>query len=446
MSMNKQILLFISIIVAFVNGTAQRNLTASEAVFISLQNNYQVQIAAKQQSIAETNNTWSEAGLYPTVSLNISQNNTIQDNTNNPFTFTPGIILQQSFTPSISANWNIFSGFAVKISKQRLDQLEQQSANNALTVIETTVQDVLKAYYTAQLQNDRKDLFASVLVLSRKRLQYIQLKEKYSASSSLELLQFQNQYYTDSINFLLQEISYKNAISNLKLYMNEQDSTKSEEQLILTDKLSIVFPELNREQLLNELLENNYNLKSQYISLELQKTNTEFQKSFLYPTLSFQTGINPGFSYLKDIKNDNLQIHTQTISYYGNFNLRYTLFNNFKTKRAIEVSRIQEEISTLSIENMKANLSSVLENLLNLYEARSKMVQLSEQNMEYSKKALTLAENRYELGTINSIDLTAFQNNYQNTMIQHYENLFNRMDTWLEIYKLTGKLGLEYKG
>lgn len=444
--MNKQILLILSIFIAVFNGSTQRNLTASEAVFISLRNNYQVQISAKQQSIAETNNTWSEAGLYPTVTLNVSQNNTIQDNSKNPFTFTPGIILQQSFTPSISANWNIFSGFAVKISKQRLDQLEQQSANNALTVIETTIQDVLKAYYTAQMQNDRKDLFSSVLELSRKRLHYMQLKEKYSAGSSLELLQFQNQYYTDSINFLLQDISYKNAISNLKLYMNVQDTTTTEQDFILTDKLDIDFPDLNREQLLNEIFENNFNLKSQYIALELQKTNTEFQKSFLYPTLSFQSGINPGFSYLRDLNGSGLEINTQNISYYANLNLRYTLFNNFKTKRAIEVSRIQEEISTLSIESMKANLRSVLENLLNLYDARSQMVRLSEQNMVYANKALSLAEDRFELGTINSIDLTAFQNNYQNTMIQHYENLFNRMDTWLEIYKLTGKLGLEYKG
>ena len=143
-------------------GFAQRDLSASEAVFISLEKNYQVIISGKQHSINELNNRWSEAGAFPTVDLTLINGNTIQDNTNNPFTFIPGIVLTQSINPSLTANWNIFTGFAVRISKERLEILENQSANNAMAVIENTIQDVLKAYYTAQLQHDRKDLFKSV--------------------------------------------------------------------------------------------------------------------------------------------------------------------------------------------------------------------------------------------------------------------------------------------
>ena len=159
---------------------AQHELTAKEAVFIALENNYQIEIANKQLLISEKNNKWSEAGLFPTVTLSAVNGNSIQDNTNNPFTFIPGIILSQSIAPSIGLNWNLFSGFAVRISKQRLEQLEEQSANNSIAVIESTIQDVLKAYYTAQLQDSRRELFKSVLSLSRKRFSYYELKEKYS--------------------------------------------------------------------------------------------------------------------------------------------------------------------------------------------------------------------------------------------------------------------------
>ena len=47
-------------------GFAQRDLSASEAVFISLEKNYQVIISGKQHSINELNNRWSEAGAFPT--------------------------------------------------------------------------------------------------------------------------------------------------------------------------------------------------------------------------------------------------------------------------------------------------------------------------------------------------------------------------------------------
>ena len=90
---------------------AQRDLSASEAVFIALENNYQVVISQKQQEINQMNNKWSEAGAFPTVELTVLNGNSIQDNTNNEAPFTiPGIILTQSLNPTLSANWNIFTG------------------------------------------------------------------------------------------------------------------------------------------------------------------------------------------------------------------------------------------------------------------------------------------------------------------------------------------------
>lgn len=439
--MNKIIITLI-LVAASASSWAQSSLSAKEAVLIALENNFQVQVADKQQLIAEKNNNWGQAGLYPTVSLSLGNNNTIQDNTNNPFTFTPGIILSQSLNPSLSANWNIFSGFAVRISKTRLEQLEEQSANNAFAVIETTIQDVLKAYYTAKLQEKRKDLFKTVMELSQKRFEYYQLKEKYSSSTSLESLQFRNQYLTDSTNFLLQEISYKNSLRNLFILLN--DSTQVDMNIQLTDELELAIKNVDLASAEEEMLANNKNLTNQYINLELQKTGTSLQKSFLYPTLSFQAGINPGWSWIREIKDDLFQIETNSLMYYGNLNLRYTIFDNFKNRRAVQVSKIQEEIAELNVESMKQTLSATLTNLIELYEARNQLVTISSENIAYAKQALDLAEKRFDLGTINSIDLATFQNTYENTMIQHLENLYNKLDTYLEIYKMTGKISLDY--
>lgn len=421
----------------------QTQLSAKEAVMIALENNYQVQIANKQQEISEKNNTWSEAGLFPSVSLSVVNNNTLQDNTNNDAPFTiPGLILSQGFAPSLNANWNIFSGFAVRISKTRLEQLEEQSANNAMAVLETTIQDVLKAYYTAKLQEERKELFKTVMEMSADKFKYYQLKEKYSSTTSLESLQFRNQYLTDSTNYLLQEISYKNSLRNLFILMN--DSTRIDLEVELTDDFGLSIEEVDYSQAKEEMLSNNSNLKNQYINLELQKTGTNLQRSFLYPTLSFQAGVNPSWSRIKELKDNLIDVNASNLSYYGNFNLRYTIFDNFKNKRAVEVSKIQEEISQLNVESMKQTLSSTLENLIELYSARQDLVNISLENVDYAKQALELAQRRFDLGTINSIDLANFQNTYENTMIQHLENLYNKLDTYLEIYRMTGKISLEY--
>lgn len=420
----------------------QTELSASQAVFTALENNYQILISEKQNEIAEKNNKWSEAGLFPTVTLSVAQQNVIQDNTNNPFTFTPGIILNQSLSPTLSANWNIFSGFKVKMSKQRLEQLEAQSSNNAIALIETTIQDVLKTYYNSQLQKDRLQLFEEIMALSQRRFKYYELKEKYSSSSSLELLQFRNQYLTDSTNYLLQKVSFDNSIRNLKLMMN--DSTQMDQEFVLTDKLDVAIGMIDFDNAQEEMIANNQNLKNQYIALELQKTNTSLQRSFLYPTLDFQAGVNPSWANIREIKNNSFEANTTGLVYYGNFNLRYNLFNNWKSKRAVEVSKIQEEISEMNVESMKQTLTNNLQNIIETYQVRAQLASISQENLVYAKKAFELAEKRFELGSMNSIDLTSFQNSYQNTMIQHYQNLYNKLDTYLEVYKMTGKISLEY--
>jgi outer membrane protein TolC len=423
---------------------AQTKLSAKDAVFLALENNYKVQVAQKQVEIAQKNNAWSEAGLFPTVALSAAFNNTVQDNSNNPFTFTPGLILAQGFSPTLSANWNIFSGFAVKISKERLEQLEAQSNGNALVVIESTIQDVLKAYYAAQLQKERAMLFATLKEYSRKRVAYFELKDKYAKTTSLELLQFRNQYFTDSTNHLIQELSLKNAMRNLMLLINPTENAPDGSFPVLTDALDLDVPLFDLNQSLNELKGSNQNLKNQYIAIELQKKATEYQRSFLYPTISFQTGVTPSYNWFRDLNQDNFKVQTEVLSYYGNFNLRYSLFNNWKTKRAVEVSKIQEEIAGLNLESMEKSLTVNLTNLVEMYQLRTQLVSMSQINLNYATKAFDLAKSKFDLGTISSIELAVFQNNFQNTLLQHYENLFNRMDTYLEIYKMTGKIGLDY--
>jgi outer membrane protein TolC len=443
--MNKLILVLILLILA-LKGRTQQNLSVREAIFFALENNYQMQIAEKQNEIALKNNTWSEAGLFPTVSLSAGISNQIQDNRKNVFTFTPGLILLQSLSPTLSANWNIFAGFNVKISKERLQLIEDQSKGNALAVLENTTQDVIKAYFTAVLQKKRLELFKTVLDLSSKKLKYIELKDKYARSNSLDLLQIKNQLLTDSSNFLMQQLSYQNALRNLGLIMNVP--TEKQEAVLtyrLTDSLNYSLKLINLSEAQNEMLQSNQNISNQLINIELQRKAVELQKSFLYPTLSLQTGVSPNINWLKNIEMPEQQFQTQQTSYYANLNLRYTIFNNWKTQRAVQVGKIQSEIAELTKESIEQTLKSTLSNLIDLYNLRTQLLLVSEENISYARRMIDLAEKRYELGGINSMELLTIQNSYQSTLTQHFENQFNSLDTYLEIYKITGKLGLEYQ-
>jgi outer membrane protein len=201
--------------------------------------------------------------------------------------------------------------------------------------------------------------------------------------------------------------------------------------------------DLDLNQAKTELLSNNQNIKNQYIALELQKTAVDYQRSFLYPTLSLQGAVTPSYNWLRNLQNTNQEFQTQVLTYSGNLNLRYNIFNNWKTKRAVEVAKIQEEIAYLNTKSMEVSLTANLENLVDLYRSRMQLVSISEENLVYATKIWELAQKRFELGAINSIELSSVQNTYQNTLIQHFENLYNRFDTYIELLKITGKFGLQ---
>ncbi|PHR47349.1 MAG: hypothetical protein COA32_07985 [Fluviicola sp.] len=424
---------------------SQEELSAKKAVMVALENNFQMQIAEKQIEVAEKNNKWSEAGLFPTVDLTAGYNHSVVDNTNNPFTFTPGLIYNGQINPGINVNWNIFSGFAVKISKDRLNQLESQSNGNYSLILENTAYDVLQAYYNALFQDSQLENLKDILELTKKQYQYEESKQKLGQSNHLEVVQMRNQLLSDSINIMQQKVVRDNAYRNLLLLMNvpEEDLTGNSFPS-LVDSLGVPLESFQKEKLIEEITANNQNLKNQLINLELQKTNTDLQRSFLYPTLTAQLGASPSFGNFRALNDENLNASTQQISYFANVSLRYSLFDNWKNKRAVEVSKIQEEISEMNVKELEKQLLANSHNLANLYEIRNHLVNVSSENVAYAQQAYKMGLDRYNLGSINSIDLLQLRNSYLNAKLNYTNLLFQRIQTYLELYKLTGSLRLEY--
>ena len=423
----------------FHTTTFAQNLSLEEAINLALERNYQIQISKKQIDIADRNNTWSEAGLFPTVTLNANFNNVIQDNRNNPFTFTPGLILQQSFQPSINLNWNVFSGFFVKMNKQRLDFLEQQSRGNAMLIVENTVLEVIKVYYTAVLHKNKLNLLRQLLGFSRERIEMIEIKQEYGSSNSLELMQFKNQLLSDSMNVLLQEISYDNALRNLSLLMNFELDTLFNP----TDPLDFVLPLIDFEQLRKGLYENNRNLQNQYLNMSLAETNTQLQQSFLYPVVAVQAGYQYSRNSFRELENNLFNASVSVPNYFAGATLRYNLYNNWKSKRAIEVAKINEEITQMNIEDLKRTVRNNTETLIHMYVMRSRFIEVSGENIIYAQKLYDMSIERFNFGSVSSFDLLNVRNQYVQTQLNHLDNQYARIEAFYELFRIAGMLSLK---
>lgn len=80
MVMQKIASTFILLTILGFSAFAQEPLSLEEAIARSLKNNYDILIEGRNVSIAENNNSLGEAGFMPDVSLQVNQNNSLNDN------------------------------------------------------------------------------------------------------------------------------------------------------------------------------------------------------------------------------------------------------------------------------------------------------------------------------------------------------------------------------
>lgn len=415
----------------YTNLVGQDQLKLEDAIKVGLAQNFDIVIANKNIEISSNNNTWGQAGRYPSIDINLQQGNNLSDQSNNPTAFIQQTIRSHSLQSSLNVNWTLFNGFKVIANKEKLATLQNQSEGNATLIIENTIQGIILSYYNSKLQLEKIALLNNVLKLSKDKYEYQKVKQSIGTAVTVDLLQFEAAYLTDSSSLVLQELAYKNSIRNLNLLMGVDVSRTWD----LTSKLTTEMPLFDSKELIDKMNNNNQNLKNQLLNLELSKQDLKIAKANLYPVIGFNAGAqNTNSQYVLGPLN---QTGT-TINYFGNFTLSYRLFDGGKIKRAIKNVTIQEEITNLNIEKTKLQLNQELQIQLENYNARTTLFSINKRAFEVSKKNLDIAHLKENNGLINSFNLRDIELAYLRSGVSLFDSMYSIIESKTNLTKLTG--------
>lgn len=462
---------FIKILVFLLTGYvhAQESLSLSRAIELGLQNNLDVQIQKLEIDIASRNNVWGQAGALPVINFNSNQNNNITyRQPTNPFAV-PGQNISNNVTGQLDIQFVLFDGFSVRLTKRRLEQLENLSYGNATLVIERVIQSIILGYYTALLEKQRMEVRKRVMDFSRERLGYVKLRKELGGAITFDVLQEQNNYLTDSTNYLLQQQIYINALRNLNLLLNEP----IDREFILTDSLTFTDESYALDDLRKKMSSTNTNLRNQYINQEILRINTGIAMSDRLPSLTLNFGANGSLDWLNanfgnrigppqvigyvngdqnnpviSSQNSVVQVRQTNNGYsygaYGNFALRYTLFNGGQFNRNIENARIREQIGKLTIDQIKLSLENELLITYDNYNLLRQLAAIARVKLQAAELNLELAYERYKNGALSAIDLRIVQENYQNAALENYQAIYSVLARRTDLVRLTGGLVDEY--
>jgi len=423
---------------------AQDQLSLSQAIQLGLENNYQIQIAETQLDIANNSNDWAIAGRYPTVDFVVSSNNGYNYQ-NNPVSFLPEISsVRTGITPSVEAQLTLFDGYRVRVTKQQLRRQEELSEADLAIAVENTIQNIMLAYYQALLEQERLDVRAEVMELSRDRIEYDEARKEFGQAVTFDLLQTRDAYLNDSTNYLLQQNTFDNALRNLNRAMGIDDRNR---RFRLTDSLQAPEDNYALPAMQERMLANNRQLRRSFVNRELASIGTRLEEANLYPSLnlsssaSYDVSLSNGSGTTATGETREIDaVAARTFNFGIGFTARYRLLDWGVRRRNIENAQLQEIVSQYNVDNLKRDLRTQLANTYATYLNQQRIVEVAAELLRNAAQNIDIAEERFRGGLINSFDFRQVQVSYLNAAQSQLQAIFNLKSTEIELIRLTGGL------
>lgn len=410
---------------------AQQTVSLSEAIELTLKNNFDIQVEEARSEVAHNNNHWGTAGRYPNITLQLGSNNRLST-VDNPASFINGTYSNIGGTGTINAAWNIFAGNRVNITKERLEELERLSDGNVALVVENSLQAVILQYYSCLIEQERLASLEANLALSRDRYTYVLYKKELGASSTFDVLNVENAYLADSSALMQQELTVKIANRSLTQLIGLSPS----ELVQPNESLKTEFPTYDAGLLRSKMFSNNLTLRNQFINLEILQKDVELARSNQYPAVSLNLGSTYGQSRFK-LEGIDAAAGSQ-LDYYANFSLNFTIYNGGTIKRAIRNSLVNERVAEIGIDQMEQSMDYQLQDAVALYDTRRRVLEITERSVETAKKNLDIAEVKFKNGTLSSFNYRDVQVAYLSATLGRSQALFNVMDAEVALLRLTG--------
>ena len=417
-------ILFTAVVFSGIKVKSQENaLNISQALEIALEKNYGIIISKSDISIAEINNSWGTAGRYPTIGFDIGSSNN-QDLINNS--------TYNGISGGLGLNWTIFNGFKIKVTKNKLEKIEQIAKGSSAVIVENTIQDVIMSYYNILLQKERLEVLNKVMKLSKDRYDYEQTRYELGGSVTYNVLLAKNIYLEDKASYLNQEVVVKNAIRNLNFLLGDSPS----KTWIFNEEFKSDTNNYILGDLLDKMMEGNQTLQNQYTNLLLQQDEIKLKKSSLYPRVNLSAGVDNSYSWITN--SGQPDTYSEALTPYGNVSLTYDLFTAGNRKSDIDIAKINEEISQIETEQIKHSLTNQLYNEFETYNLRKELLNVANESFEAAEMNLQIADEKFKSGAINSFNYRDIQLSYLNSALYQLQSIYNLIYSNTTITRLTG--------
>lgn len=416
------------------NANAQQILTIEEALKTALENNYEIKISANNLEVNKTNNAIGNAGMLPTLTANLVDNNNIQNLSQTRLDGTENSLnnaKNNSLNYGVSLGWTIFDGMSMFAKREQLQELQKLGESQLKLNILTKIADVYATYFDLVQQQQQLAALDSTLVISNQRLALAQNRFSIGKASKLEVLNAQVDLNTDKVTLLKQ----KELFLNTKILLNQilARNTKTDFKV---NAVFTVDSNLNLAEL-NELAQKqNPQLQAQIINKRVAELQLKQVKASRYPTLRLTSGYN--FSETESSLGFVTQSSSRGFNY--GFNASLNLFDGFAQHRNEKIANLAIENAKIQIEQQHLNLETQLATAYQTYLTNLELIELEKTNQTIAKQNLSITLDKFHIGTITTLEFRTAQLNFVNATVRYTNAQYQAKLSEIALKELAGNI------
>ncbi|MDA7558279.1 TolC family protein [Flavobacteriaceae bacterium] len=414
----------------------QQVLQKSEAIALTLENNYGIKTANNNVIIAENNSDILNSGYLPTLSGNAGASLDVQNTQGqlvNGETRSSDGVETRRYNASVNLNYTLFDGLGRYYDYKRLKETYQLSKLQARETIENAITQLLSVYFEVAQNTENLQTLTKVLEISKERLTRANYQFEFGQSNKLSVLNAEVDINNDSINIITAKQRLISSKRDLNLVMG--NALKTEFSI---DTTVVFLLQLNKEELLSKLSTNNVNLLQIDKNINISSYDIKVQKSTYLPTL----GLSGSYGW-NESSNDNplaFTIQNTNTGFSTGLNLTWNLFNGGSNTTRIKNAKINLENQELQKNEVSSTIGRNFSNAWDDYQNKLEIYHIQESNIITSKNNFDRTNEQFKIGRATSIEFRQAQINLVNAQLSKNSAKYQAKTAEILVLQISGEL------
>ncbi|NOX38008.1 MAG: TolC family protein [Calditrichaeota bacterium] len=388
-----------------------RPLTLEECIRIALKENAQIKIASQQLSLARYNYKGSFQNILPTLRVSYGMFRFERG----PTSYLGGeyvgegipalnrITRQTDYSFSLNLNQNIYDGgfWWNNIRKTRVER--EAEAYNFESEKQKTVMTVMERYFTLLKEQKLLEVYQEAVRRSEEQLNRAQSMYELGSVAQVDVYRAKVNLGNDRIQYLNQ----KNVVERARQDLNIAMGRDPREPLEIVTELEFHKYLENIDNLFQEALEKNPQLKKLKMDLQSMQLQAKLAFSNFLPQVSSFFSYSRRVPEFEGLYRELDREYTWTVG----LQLSWNLFNGFADYINVQKAKVNQKLLREQLLDFQRNLLSNIKSLYDNLKAYDEIIAINQDNLEAAREEYRLAQERYRIGSGTALELREAQLN-----------------------------------